>query len=181
MYCLKFALASLIIGALFFSFTCCNHTISDKSNVVNIRDFEYHKIDSIITHNNRTIIYLWTEWCDESCQHFTEDVAPYLQQKPDSIGFVSIFYGNKNELKSILMESQCLYPTFRIKSRGGLDNIRIHKLLNLLLDDYKLMHHVPVSIICDKNGNILNYSEGTKEYSHIDDCILCVGGNVKSY
>ena len=39
------------------------------------------------------------------------------------------------------------------------------------------MNYVPVSLICDNKGNILNYNEDTKDYSHTIDCIRSVGGN----
>ena len=173
----KFILASFI-GNLFFNFVSCNHTISEQSS--NIYDYRQNKIDSIISNNNFTIIYLWTEWCGASRFHFIEDVAPFLRQKPDSIGFISIFYGDINELESILLETKCDYPTFIIKSWKGWDKIRIYKLLNSFLKDCKKMNYVPVSVICNKNGDILNYNEDKKEYSHIVDCIRIVVSNADS-
>ena len=172
MHCLKFILASFI-GILFFSFMSCGRVVSEQSD--SIYDYKQNKIDSIISHNNLTIIYLWTEWCDGSRFHFIKDVAPYLQQKPDNIGFISIFYGNVKELKTILTEAKCDYPTFVINSWSGLDKVRMYKLLNSFLKDYKRMSYVPISVICDKNGNILNYNEDRKKYSHIVDCIESVG------
>ena len=160
------------------NFISCSHIMSEYSSGVS--DLEQTKIDSIITNNNRTIIYLWTEWCYGSRQHFMEDVVPYLQQKSDTIGFISIFYGSEEVLDSILMKTQCDYPIFRIKSLGGLDKNRMYKLLNLFLKDYKQMNYVPVSLICDKNGNILNYDNDKKRYSHIIDCILSVNEDFKS-
>ena len=99
MHCLKFILASFF-GMLFFFFISCGHAVSEQSD--NIYDYEQKKVDSIIAHNNLTIIYLWAEWCYASRSHFTNDVAPYLLQKSDTIGFVSIFYGSKKELKKFL-------------------------------------------------------------------------------
>ena len=171
--CLRFILASFL-GILFSFFTSCGHAVSEQSD--NIYDYEQQKVDSIIANNNLTIIYLWTEWCYGSRFHFTNDVAPYLLQKPDTIGFVSIFYGSKKELKKILTKTECDYPTFRIKSRSGLDKYRMYKLLNSFLKDYKKMDYVPVSVICDKQGNILNYKKDEKEYSHIIECIHHVKG-----
>jgi len=165
---MRVILASFI-GILFFNFMSCSRIVSEQSN--KIYDYDQNKIDSIIAHNNITIIYLWTEWCSGSRSHFIEDVVPFLQQKPDNIGFISIFYGSINELETILLESGCDYPTFRIKSWGGLDKIRMYKLLNSFLKDYKKMDYVPVSVICDRNGNILNYSKDKEAYSHIVDCL----------
>ena len=169
-YCLRFVLASLI-GVLFFYFTCCNRFISND-----ISDSERNEIDNIIANNNLIIIYLWTEWCGGSRQHFINNVVPFLQQKSDTIGFISIFYGTEEMLDSILLETKCDYPIFRIESMGGFDKNRIYKLLNSFLKDYKRMNYVPVSVVCDKNGNILNYDEDKKEYSHIVDCIKSVEG-----
>ena len=168
MYYLRFILASFI-GILFLNFISCGHIMSEYSS--DVSDLEQTKIDSIIANNNLTIIFLWTEWCGGSRQHFMKDVVPYLQQKSDTIGFISIFYGSEEVLDSILLETGCDYPIFRIKSWGGLDKNRMYKLLNSFLKDYKKMDYVPVSVICDKNGNILNYDEDKKEYSHIVDCI----------
>jgi len=167
--------SAIFIGILFFSFTGCSNFISN-----NISDSERNEIDSIIAHNNLTITYLWTEWCGGSREHFIQDVVPYLLQKSDTIGFISIFYGTEEVLESILLETECDYPIFRIESLGGLDKNRMYKLLNSFLKDYKRMNYVPVSVICDKNGNILNYDEDKKEYSHIVDCIESVGSNVDS-
>ena len=174
---MRFILVSFIL-ILFFSFTSCNRTVSEQSN--NIYDYEQNKIDSIIAHNNMTIIYLWTEWCYGSRFHFIKDVVPYLQQKSDSIGFISIFYGNIKNLESIIIETECDYPTFIINSRGGWDKIRMSKLLKSFLKDYRQMDYVPVSLICDKKGNILNYNTEEKKYSHITDCILSVADSIKS-
>jgi hypothetical protein len=169
----KFILA-IPIGILLFNLICCSNIASEQSNKYN---YDQNKIDSIIAHNNLTIIYLWTEWCYGSRGHFIYDVVPYLQQKSDMVGFISIFYGSVNELEAILLETKCDYPTFRIKSRRGFDKIRMYKLLNSFLKDYKIMNYVPVSVICDKNGNILNYNENEKKYSHITDCIRKLEGN----
>ena len=169
LYYLKFVLAN-VIGILFFSVSSCGYITND------IGDFEQNKADSIIAHNNLTIIYLWAEWCYASRSHFTNDVAPYLLQKSDTIGFVSIFYGSKKELKKILTETECDYPTFRMRSISGFDKIRMYKLLNSFLKDYKIMNYVPVAVICDKQGNILNYKEDEKGYSHIIECIHHVKG-----
>ena len=38
------------------------------------------------------------------------------------------------------------------------------------------MNYVPVTVVCDKQGNILNYKEDEKKYSHIIECIHHVKG-----
>ena len=159
------------MSVLLIGFACCTRSVSDLS------DLERSAIDSVITHNDSTIIYLWTDWCSASQDHFIKDVVPYLQQKSGSIGFISIFYGKEDKLASILSESNCSYPTYRIDSKGGLDKYRMSKLLKSFLRDYNQMDYVPVSVLCDRKGNILNYDETTKEYSGIVNCILSVGGN----
>ena len=174
MYYVRYMLASFI-GILFFSFISCDGVILEQSN--DISDLEQNKIDSVIANNNLTIIYLWTEWCEGCRYHFREDVVPYLQQKNDTIGFISIFYGSEEMLDSILLETECDYPIFRINSRRGLDKNRMYKILNSFLKDYKKMDYVPVAVMCDKNGNILNYDENKKEYSHIIDCIRSISCN----
>ena len=150
----------------------CRQSTNKRDKIISSENV--NNIDSIIANNNLTIIYLWTEWCYGSREHFIEDVVPYVQQKSDTIGFISIFCGSEEVLESILLETECDYPIFRIKSWGGLDKNRMYKLLNSFLKDYKKMDYVPVAVMCDKNGNILNYDKDKKEYSHIVDCIRSV-------
>jgi hypothetical protein len=159
------------IGLLSMLFINCNNSDNVTGNYSFVQVYNQKGIDSIISNNDTTVIFLWTEWCNASRSVFKKHVIPFIEQKADNIGFISVFYGKEETLATILQDNQCFYPTYCLTSYSGIDKINIYYLLNSSVKNYKLMNFVPVSIICDKNGNILNYEEETNEYSHIVDCI----------
>jgi hypothetical protein len=140
-----------------------------------IKEYQQSEVDSIIANNTYTVIFVWTDWCSASKEMFSQYAQPFLEQKPDSIGFISIFYGNEDTLMSALSTEECANVTYLFSSMGALDKIRVYYLFKSFLNGYKLMNYMPVSLLCDKEGNICNYNTKTKDYSFIGECIRQCG------
>jgi hypothetical protein len=173
MQILKMKLHALILMGILFLIRCTYNPSNDtlSGNNPYIKEYNQHEIDSILVNNDTTIIYVWTEWCIGATGHFTRDVVPFLKQKPENIGFISLFFGVEKNLVSILENNQCTYPTYCLKSRRGHDKISAYLLLSSFLGDYKFANYIPISLLCNKEGNILNYDHESKEYSHIVNCL----------
>jgi hypothetical protein len=155
-------------------FINCNNSNAVTGAYPFVRAYNQTEVDSIIANNDTTIIFLWTEWCNASQNVFKENIVPFLSQKANNIGFISIFYGKEDVIASILENNQCLYPSYCLTSYSGIDKRSMYYLLNSFLEDYKQMDFVPISLMCNKNGNILNYEDEIDEYSGIINCINTV-------
>ncbi|MDR1792806.1 MAG: hypothetical protein LBR36_05130 [Bacteroidales bacterium] len=143
---------------------------------VDIRNYYscIHEIDSIIKSNDTTIFFCWIDAWPGCGRMFEMYVAPFLEQKPENIGFVSIFLGREHNLSNLLKKTNCTYPTYQAAWDSEMDAIRIYCVLNSHVKGYKFKGTVPTSVMCNKEGDILNYNPSAGEYSHIVDCIANV-------
>jgi len=158
------------IFILFFGCTSHNNQnfkLNDNSSQY-IKEYNKTEIDSIIQHNDYTIIFGWTEWCRASQSELKEHLVPYMKKAPANIGIISICCGNYEKIKDFLRINKCEHSIYLLSdSWGGLDKWRLNKRFHKLFDKYKSVNYVPIVILCDTQKQILNWNTNDKRYNGI--------------
>ena len=140
----------------------------------------YHKaeIDSIILHNDYTVIFAWTGWCRASHNQLRDYLIPFLKEEPVSIGIVSICCANFEMLTDFLEKNDYDYPVYLLPSSLGiLDKRKLNKHFHKLFDSYKSVDYVPIVILCDNQKQILNWDTINGRYHGVGTSILQVKDN----
>jgi len=152
---------------------------SNNPYSIYIYDYEKSEIDSIIQHNEYTLIYAWTEWCTASKSQLIEYLAPFLEEKPENIGIVSICCANSGNLIGFLEENNYEYPVYLLSgSIGVLDKWRLNRSFHALFDCYKSVDYVPIVLLCDKQKQILNWDSINACYDGVGTSIIQIKNNI---
>jgi glutaredoxin-related protein len=163
-----FIYISIII--LFCGCSSSNNPVFQSDNEYNqyIKAYQKTEIDSIIQHNDYTIIFGWTEWCRASHNELKKHLIPFLAEIPDNIGVVSICCGNADKVANFFKENDCKYPVFLLKgSWSGLDKVRLNRRFHALFNNYKSVNYVPIVILCNSQKQILNWDTINHHYDGI--------------
>ena len=139
----------LTIFLLFLFFSCGNDSAKNEKLV--------DSINNVIEDNEYTVIYFGAHWCGPCTWFFENKMMEILDADYDNLGCVPIFFdsGNKVEKNEDIMK----YSPVILPSIGGLlDKNRANNILKESLQDYEDVNYMPIMILCDKKGNIINRS-----------------------
>lgn len=131
------------------------------------------EIENIISNSDITVIYAWTEWCQGGKNTYENYMQPFIDTLNSDICVVLLYAGNIDTTISINKENVNI---FYLKSNGGTDKLKFNKIFNTVFRDYKKLDYVPISILCDREGNILNYNESSKDYSSFGEIVYWLNG-----
>lgn len=133
-----------------------------------------HDIKTVISNHDYTMIYVGTEWCKACHYTFTHQLAPYRKELHDSTGFVVIIYGSAPYVEKLINETNYKGEICTFSSMGGLDKLKANKLLASVLKGYKGVNYMPIIVLCDQQGRVLNFTTNQNDYLPIDDCIRII-------
>ena len=140
----------LLIFLLLSMISCGDNGSNDK--LVNT-------IEELIDNNEYTLIYFGAHWCGPCTWVFENKMTEIFDTDYDNLGCVTIFFdsGNKVEKNENIMKySPILLPSLG----GGLDKIRTNDIISEVFADHKNVNYMPVMILCDNEGKIINYIDG---------------------
>lgn len=140
----------LLIFMLLSMVSCGDNGSNDK--LVNT-------IEELIDNNEYTLIYFGAHWCGPCTWVFENKMTEIFDTDYDNLGCVTIFFdsGNKVEKNENIMKySPILLPSLG----GGLDKIRTNDIISEVFADHKNVNYMPVMILCDNEGKIINYIDG---------------------
>ena len=124
----------------------------------NNRENDKAKIQEVISNHDKTLIFIWAEYCQASKNMFEANIKPYLEGLANNnVGIVIIYYG-KEEAVSNLASNNRLIVTSYIKV-PLLVKRDANKTMKKLLKNYKKSKAMPIPLLVDKNGFVLNYEE----------------------
>ncbi len=140
-----------ILAVLFFS--SCNENF--EAAYPYFKAYQRDAVRQFMSENQRTILFFWPEWCQASPKMFEQNIRPYLEHEVQGLGIVIVYIGaQKDMLQPDWAKDNVL--VLNKKSLSGLDKIWINRECRSLLKDYRKVSYVPVGILCDAQGNILN-------------------------
>ena len=131
-------------------------------------NYNQEAIEHEIASHGKTVIFVGTSWCVASQNTIQNQVLPYLSHPHDSIGFVMMFFGDKEEIPDAIRQKHIVMHT---PSKGGFDKFVINRRLKKLLNGYKSQNRVPLTLFVDCEGNILNYVPAEKSYASFGEIV----------
>lgn len=139
----------LTIFLLFLFFSCGNDSAKNEKLV--------DSINNVIEDNEYTVIYFGAHWCGPCTWVFENKMTEILDADYDNLGCITIFFDSGNKVRN--NENIMKYSPVILPSIGGLlDKNRANNILKESLQDYEDVNYMPIMILCDKKGNIINRS-----------------------
>ena len=143
----------------------CNSFVDQDST-----NYDRSKVEEIIANHDTTILYLMTSWCQASQNDFENNMKPRLDKASDTkaivvfcLGEIVLISSLENVNNNVLI---CVVP-----SRNPLlDKMFINNECKRLLSLYKRVNYVPVGLVCNRKGEILNWNtdeESSRTYETI--------------
>lgn len=131
-------------------------------------NYDCETVKREIASHSKTVIFVGTSWCVASQNTIQNQVLPYLSHPHDSIGFVMMFFGDKEEIPDTIRQKHIVMHT---PSKGGFDKFAMNHRLKKLLKRYESQNYVPLTLFVDSEGNILNYVPSGKRYSSFGEVV----------
>ena len=154
----KIVLLSILISMIGFS---C-------SGQGRITEKEKKKIQEVIENHDKTLIFVGAKFCHACKSMLEKNIKPYLEGlEKNDVGIVIIYYGGK-ELVADLVSNNRLIITEN-QSLPLLARNDVNKTMKNLLKDFRETNVMPIPLLVDKDGLVLNYDEedGFLSYAEI--------------
>lgn len=148
----------ILAVSVILSFTSCKSGNSQNS-------YSSEKIEAVISAHEKTMIFIWSDWCGASQRMLEKNIKPHLENlDKNDVGIVLIHYGS-TVTDSLLPDRLVLNN----RSYGGFfDKINANSKMKRLLRNYRRFNGFPIPLLVDKNGNILNFSEDGGVYGYYE-------------
>ena len=131
-------------------------------------NYDCETVKREIASHSKTVIFVGTSWCVASQNTIQNQVLPYLSHPQDSIGFVMMYFGNKEEIPDTIRQKHIVMQS---SSKSGFDKFAMNHRLKKLLKRYESQNYVPLTLFVDSEGNILNYVPSGKRYSSFGEVV----------
>lgn len=153
---LLLALASMFV---FCCFSCSGQGGISKS--------EKEQIAEVIENHDKTLIFVGAKYC-HACKNMLENnIKPYLEGlEKNDVGIVIIYYGEKEVVADLIADNRLiLSPNSQFALFIKKD---ANKTLKSLLKNFKEINAMPIPLLVDKDGFVLNYDEEDGHPSYVE-------------
>ncbi len=131
----------------------CNSTGNQTSTT-----YDRQKVAEVIAAHDTTILYFMTSWCGAGQSDFERNLKPYLSKASDTKAIVIGCVGELEEVMRLDGLNDNLFLFNKVSRGGFIDRLFINNECKKLLRDYKRVNYVPVRLVCNGNGEILNWN-----------------------
>lgn len=112
-----------------------------------------------IESNGYTVIYVGAHWCGPCSRVFENKMAPIIDANYDNVGCITIFFDAAGKIKN--NEDIMRYSPVILPSVGGIvDKVTANRILKNVFQNFKDVNYMPIMILCDHEGEIINYIDG---------------------
>ena len=150
-------LASLLL--ILCCFSCSGQGGISKS--------EKEQIAEVIENNDKTLIFVGAKYC-HACKNMLENnIKPYLEGlEKNDVGIVIIYYGDKDIVADLKEDNRLILSP---NSQFALSIKRdANKTFKSLLKDFKETNAMPIPLLVDKDGYVLNYDKEDGHPSYME-------------
>ena len=141
----------LLIILLLFTTYGCNSSAKNNKLV--------EAISNTMEANDYTVIYIGAHWCGPCSTVFEDKMSKIIDSNYENIGCVTIFFDAVGKIKN--NENIMKYSPVILPSIGGIvDKMTANNILKEVFQDYESVNYMPIMILSDKEGNIINCMEG---------------------
>ncbi len=148
-------LLSAIVMASFC--TSCN-SVESK----NAFGYDRSRVEAVIADHDTTILYFMTSWCQAGQSDFERNLKPYLGKASDTKAIVVVCVGELEQVANLGNGDKNLLVCSTPSRNPLSDKLFINKECKKMLNGYKRVNYVPVSLVCNRNGEILNWNTNTE-------------------
>ena len=124
----------------------------------NFEDYERQKVAEVIANHDTTVLYFMTSWCQAGQRDFDNNLKQYLAKASDTKAIVVVCIGELDEVMRLKGLNDNVFLFNKATRQGFFDKMFINKECKELLSRYKRVDYVPMGLVCDRNGEILNWN-----------------------
>lgn len=128
---------------------------------------EKEQIAKVIENHDKTLIFIGAKYC-HACKNMLEsNIKPYLEGlEKNNVGIVIIYYGEKDAVADLMTDNRLiLSPSSQFALFIKKD---ANKTLKSLLKDFKETNAMPIPLLVDKDGYVLNYDKEDGHPSYVE-------------
>ena len=119
--------------------------------------YDHQEVADMIASHDTTILYFMTSWCQASQSNFESNVKPYLGKASDTKAIVLMCVGEIEQVSSMENFGENVMVCNTSSRIPLLDKMFITKECKEFLSRYKRVNYVPVGLVCNRDGEILNW------------------------
>ena len=120
--------------------------------------YDRQKVAEVIAAHDTTILYFMTSWCGAGQSDFERNLKPYLSKASDTKAIVIGCVGELEEVMRLDGLNDNLFLFNKVSRGGFIDRLFINNECKKLLRDYKIVNYVPLGMVCNREGEILNWN-----------------------
>lgn len=120
--------------------------------------YDRQKVAEVIATHDTTILYFMTSWCQAGQSDFANNMKPYLAKASDTKAIVVVCIGELDDVLRLKGLNDNVFLFNKASRQGFFDKMFVNKECKNLLKSYKRVNYVPVGLVCDRNGEILNWN-----------------------
>ena len=128
---------------------------------------EKEQIAEVIEIHDKTLIFIGAKYF-HACKNMLENnIKPYLEGlEKNNVGIVIIYYGEKDAVADLMTDNRLiLSPSSQFALFIKKD---ANKTLKSLLKDFKETNAMPIPLLVDKDGYVLNYDKEDGHPSYVE-------------
>ena len=148
----KLLLYSVAILMAFFLSSCTG------KGSENLPQYDRQKVAEVISNHDTTILYFMTSWCQASQSDFENNMKSRLGKASDTKAIVVICIGEVEQVSSLGNDNKNVFLFAHPSHQSLVDKMFINKECKKLLSSYKRVNYVPVGLVCNRNGEILDWN-----------------------
>ena len=116
-------------------------------------------IRKTIESSDYTVIYVGAHWCGPCSRVFENKMAPIIDTNYENVGCITVFFDAAGKIKN--NEDIMRYSPVILPSVGGIvDKVTANGILKKVFQNYDDVNYMPIMILCDNEGKIINYIDG---------------------
>ena len=120
--------------------------------------YDRQEVAELIAAHDTTILYFMTSWCKAGQHDFENNLKPRLEKASDSKAVAVVCIGELEEIMRLNRLNDNVFLFNKASRLGFFDKMFINNECNKLLKDYKIVNYVPLGMVCNREGEILNWN-----------------------
>ncbi len=124
----------------------------------NFAEYNRQKVAEVIASHDTTILYFMTSWCQAGQSDFENNLKPYLVNASETKAIIVVCIDELEEVMGLKGLNDNVFLFSKASRQGFFDKVFINSECKKLLKDYKRVNYVPVGLVCNDKGEILNWN-----------------------
>lgn len=124
----------------------------------NSETYDRQNVAEVIASHDTNILYFMTSWCQAGQSDFENNLKPYLGNASETKAIIVVCIGELEEVLRLEGLNDNVFLFSKASRQSFFDKIFINNECKKLLKDYKQVNYVPLKVVCNSKGEILNWN-----------------------